>query len=106
MLFKLYLQDKKASVLGYDWLEVLAIVPFRHTLHEVCEDCREEGEAPFYYITQSWFYCRTEQGIVQLCENDLMHEVDIGIYCEQGGEAAAKNRREGWEKCQKAIASR
>jgi hypothetical protein len=96
MLFKLYLQDKELTGIGFDWIEVLAIVPFRATVHQACDTCGAETEdQSSFYILQSWFYCRTETGILQLPEDDVMHEVAYGIYCEQGGEVEAKAKRDG-----------
>lgn len=100
MLFRLVLQDKDATILGYEWLEVLAIVPFRFTFHDayVAEgETKKKGIKGMYAIAQASFYCRSEVGIVSLSEDDVMHEVSEGIYCEPGGEAEAKKTREGRE---------
>lgn len=103
MLFKLYLQDKERSCIGHEWLEVLAIVPFRFTQHGICHECGHSEEDGPYWIAQAWFYCRTESGLAQLAEDDVMHEVYQGIYCEAGGEEKAKEQRERFAECMAAI---
>ena len=94
MLFRLVLQDKGLSMIGFDYLEVLAIVPFRVTQHGKCEECGHAEDGGPFWIMQSTFFCRTEHGIQALSENDVMEEVANGVYCEEGGEAEAAKARE------------
>lgn len=104
MLFKVYLQDKDETNLGFDWIEVLAITPFRavidgHTEMK-CSKCHHEEPWSSISMIESEFYCRTEIGLMRIEKDDLDFEIEMGFYCEQGQEEEAQKKIASYKKYQ------
>lgn len=76
MLFRLELvpERKGESLLGFDWIEILAVTP--HWLSP-----REEGQ---WHVGHA-FIVRTEHGPTVLAGDDVWPEVDGGVYREVKG---------------------
>lgn len=101
MLFKL-IKAKGATggMLGYDFIEVLAVEPFALYPARRPNDYKKGRDG----VSKSWaeygvsvlYICRTEHGLTKLCERDLWAELECGEYCEDSpeGHKQAKKYRE------------
>lgn len=109
-LFKVVLVEPEMTLLGFEWLEVIAIMPFRaERVQMVCDDddCKETHYDPHAWAYASFFLCRSENGIIQIAEDDLMHELYEGIYVETGtSDKEVQRIRKVREKRDRALAKR
>lgn len=68
MLFRLIkVAGRTGGLLGYEWIEVLAVVPDAIEAHN---------------LIRQVYICRTDLGLVQIMDGDLWPEVDEGEYTE------------------------
>lgn len=83
VLFRLKLNPKKSeqSILGYKWIEVLALEPW--TFHG-------EGTP----VLRCMYVCRTELGLTQIASEDLWSDIGEGIYIE------TKRRSKRWKQAE------
>ena len=80
MLFKLVKREGgDGGMLGYEWIEVLAIEPF--AIREKTADWGDWCKNPIAVQ----YVCRTEQGLSQIMSAEIWAEVDEGNYYEEGG---------------------
>jgi hypothetical protein len=83
-LFTVVVADPEYTSLGYDWIEVLGFIPFRARPNMVhCSDPDCDGLCPVWDY-ESWAIVRTPHGIQRLPEEDLLSEIEEGIYVEPG----------------------
>jgi hypothetical protein len=83
-LFTVILVDPEFTSLGFKWIEVLGFIPFRarpNLLH--CSDPDCESVLPVWDY-ESWVIVRTPHGIQRLPEEELLGEIEEGIYVEAG----------------------
>ena len=70
-------EDPSETLLGFEWIEVLAIVPCRAERLPKSES--REAET---WVYDSSYLCRTEVGIFPISEMDLLSDMDAGAYVE------------------------
>ncbi len=73
MLFRLERNpacERENSILGFAWIEVLAITP--RALANA-----GEGEEWCWKVLESWYICRTELGLQRISETDLWTAVEV-----------------------------
>lgn len=78
MLFRLvkaHPETKDDTLLGWKWIEVLAIQAGTARRRKDMK-----GQWLWHYTNE--YVCRTETGIIVLAEGDLMPEIEEGIYVE------------------------
>ena len=85
MLFKLIRNPahdiEQSSVIPYERLEVLAIVP--RGLQKLTKKDIESGWAK--YLCSNWYICRTEEGLQQVPEQDVWAALESGELMEAEG---------------------
>lgn len=81
-LFRVVCAKPDETMLGYDWIEVLAIYPFRFGASELSTDI--EGHEQYRDFT-NWALVRTPHGIHRLGEDELMDEIEANVYVEARG---------------------
>ena len=91
MLFKVVMdgtpeQNQGETLLGYAWIEVLAVLPWWIT-HIVGDDGEDRG-----WRIDHHYLCRTEHGLTYLTGRDLDTEIDCGIYVEDGKQSRVDTR--------------
>lgn len=76
MLFRVIKKNPDCTndtMLGFKWIEVLAVIPF-------AQEYREDlGK----WVVENGYLCRTELGIHTLHQDDLIPEIEEDVYVEE-----------------------
>jgi len=80
-IFRVVLVQPENTNLGYEWIEVLAIYPFRFGETELSEDFENRDQ---YRDFTNWALCRTPHGIHRMGEDELLEEIEANVYVEAG----------------------
>lgn len=84
--FTLELAEPENTVIGYEWIKVLAILPWA-VVTEDDGDAFHLGNWASAQIVTQWL-CETDHGTTILVETDLLEEIEAGVYVmrREGGD--------------------
>lgn len=92
-LFTVVLIEPGLTVLGFERIEVLGFIPFRAKQARLYCSGPDCDNSIMVWDYESWAIIRTRHGIQRIGEEDLMSEIEEGIYVEEGTPSAEIKKR-------------